>query len=68
MKQKKGDFIIFDDYSTDFPDIVRFINEIREDDVYDIKIISSARIDLTQSSKKNMKIAIEKYPLFLMKK
>ena len=44
LKQTKGDYIIFDDYSTDFPDIVRFINEIREDDVYDIKIISSAKV------------------------
>ena len=44
MKQTKGDFIIFDDYSTNFPDIVRFINQIREEDVYDVRILSSAKV------------------------
>lgn len=43
MKQIKGDFIIFDDYSTNFPDIIRFVNEIRDDEVYEIKIVSSSK-------------------------
>ena len=43
MKQKKGDFIIFDDYSSNFPDIIRFVNEIRDDEVYEIKIVSSSK-------------------------
>ena len=42
-KQIKGDLIIFDDYSTNFPDIVRFVEQIREDKVYEIKIISSTK-------------------------
>ena len=43
MKQIKGDFIIFDDYSSNFPDIIRFVNEIRDDEVYEIKIVSSSK-------------------------
>ncbi len=42
-KQLKGDLIIFDDYSNNFPDIVRFVEQIREDKVYEIKIISSTK-------------------------
>jgi len=43
LRQTKGDFIIFDDYSTNFPDIVRFVNQIREDEIYEIKIVSSTK-------------------------
>ena len=43
LRQIKGDFIIFDDYSNNFPDIVRFVNQIRDDEIYEIKIVSSTK-------------------------
>ena len=42
--------------------------QIREDDVYDIKIISSAKVRSYAILQKKMKIAIEKYPFIFNEK
>ena len=42
QRQLVGDQIMFDDYSYKFPDIARLVKEIREEKVYEARIISSS--------------------------
>lgn len=42
--QEKGDIIVFDDYNTkDFPGIVRAINQITNENKYNIKIVKNEK-------------------------
>ena len=43
-RQKKGDLIIFDDVNfSEFPEISKFINDLKSKKIYDINIISSSK-------------------------
>ena len=41
LRQKKNDIIIFDDVSKDFPEIIKFIKDLKKLNEYKIEIISS---------------------------
>ena len=62
-RQKVNDIIIFDDYSENFPGIVKLVKDIKNKKNYSIDILSSTEQSLRDCTKIKMKIAIvEKYP------